>query len=547
MSSKRAASTIYWFRKPTAIIVISLALIYLATLTSNYYWDGITFALQIEKVAKGERGASLLFHQNHLLYNPAGYLIYAPAHAIGMSIRALSVLQIINAIAGAIAVGVFFRMAERATGNRYAAIISSSALAVSSVWWKLATDADAYILSLLFMLLCASNLFSEKPRWHTAGLALAGAMLLHELAALFYPAAIVTIFSNRNIERRWKFAAGMSSIAWTATVGVYYVCAVLLRGIEGPIDVVKWAVSNQSGVSPSLNPLHGLWLLPRANLDLIVGHNFGFVLSNGGWVESGFALAALITAAVFVFKVLRRVKPVGIVKSFIQPAFYMSESMKRFAPALVTWIGAYLLFLIFWEPWQTYYRVFYAPALLLVFGIALSNYHRLTGNAPSGAAAFAAAALALFNLAFFIIPNMRTDSNARVAAARDAGRVWNERTVIYFADHTEVDTTFEYFNSETRWRRLTSDLRSNLASEVERASSQGRSVWLNKGAIESLDSDWLSKYARGREIKLEAANASARYLELLPVQSHSLNTEAFSGSLLSTTIFARSFGRDSAK
>lgn len=518
MSGKRAALISGWFREPTTLIVISLLLIYLATLTSNYYWDGITFALQIEKVARGERGASLLFHQNHLLYNGIGYLLYTAAHTIGISIRALNLLQIINAIAGAAAVGVFFRMAERATGNRYVAAVCSSALALSSVWWKLATDADAYILSLLLIMLCANNLFSIKPRWPVAGLAIAGAMLIHELAALFYPAALVAVFSNRNIERKWKFAAGMSSTAWALTICVYYVCAALLHGIKGPIDVVKWAASNQSGVSPSLNPLRGLWLLPRTNVDLIVGHNFGFVRSDGGWIEICFALAALITAAVFVFKSLRRVKLGGVVKSLINAAPEMSESWKQVAPALLTWSGAYLIFLIFWEPWQTYYRIFYVPALSLVFGLALSNYHRLMGNTPSGAAAFAVASLALFNLAFFIVPHMRTNSNARVVAARNASKIWNERTVIYFADHTEVDTTFEYFNDMTRWRRLTPAARINLDTEIQRAHSEGGSIWLNKGAIESVEPDWLRMYARGKQIKTEAANASAHYIELLPPQ-----------------------------
>ncbi len=86
------------------IIVVFLALVYSATLTSDYYWDGITFALQIEKVAKAERGAALLFHQNHLIYNGFGYVLYRITQAFGFSIRALQVLQIANAIAGAIAV-----------------------------------------------------------------------------------------------------------------------------------------------------------------------------------------------------------------------------------------------------------------------------------------------------------------------------------------------------------------------------------------------------------------------------------------------------------
>ena len=113
-------------RSKTLIIVISLALLYLATLTADYYWDGITFALQIEKVARMERGASLLFHQNHLLYNGLGYVLYCLPRAAGLPIRALYVLQITNALAGAVAIGVFFRLAERVTRSRYAAVCGGS-------------------------------------------------------------------------------------------------------------------------------------------------------------------------------------------------------------------------------------------------------------------------------------------------------------------------------------------------------------------------------------------------------------------------------------
>src|ERR1044072_3753609 len=98
--------------KLTLIIVVSLVAAYLLTLTADYYWDGITFALQIEKVADEDRGVYLLFHQNHLLYNALGFLCYRGARAIGLSVRALYLLQTANAFFGAMAVGVFFRIAQ---------------------------------------------------------------------------------------------------------------------------------------------------------------------------------------------------------------------------------------------------------------------------------------------------------------------------------------------------------------------------------------------------------------------------------------------------
>src|SRR2546423_12253482 len=120
------------FRFTALVLACSLVLLYLATLTADYYWDGITFALQIEKVASQQRPASLLFHQNHLLYNAFGYALFDVSHALSSTARALYTLQVTNTFAGAVAIGIFFRMAERVTRSRYAAVISSAAPAFSA-------------------------------------------------------------------------------------------------------------------------------------------------------------------------------------------------------------------------------------------------------------------------------------------------------------------------------------------------------------------------------------------------------------------------------
>jgi hypothetical protein len=185
---------------------------------------------------------------------------------------------------------------------------------------------------------------------------------------------------------------------------------------------------------------------------------------------------------------------------------------------LSTWIGAYLVFLLFWEPWQVLYRAFYLPALALMLGMILSNYHNATHASPTGAAALAVATLALFNLTFFIAPHMRVSANPLVAAARNARHLWNGQTVIYYTDRNEADTAFEYFNDQTEWRRFGAAARISIDDAIQRASRRGGQVWLNKGAAELVDFEWLARRARGREIALESPNAPAHYFELLPDQ-----------------------------
>jgi hypothetical protein len=404
------------------------------------------------------------------------------------------------------------------TYSRYAALISAGLLAFSAVWWKLATDANAYILSVLLVLICAGTLLSSRPRSLLAGLALAGAMLVHELASLFYPAALVASLTSPNIEKKWPIAAKFSAFAWGITVAVYALCASLLHNADNPLAVIKWATSNQSGVSPSRNPRGGLVSLPRANLDMVVGHDFSFFQNHAGWVERFLALVASIMAIDFLVIFLKKASMFSLVNGVTTLNPRTREKWRACAPMLVTWIGAYAIFLLFWEPWQVLYRVYYLPPLALLFGLALSNYHRNTRASPTGASALAVSTLALFNLAFFIGLHIQAIANPVVAAARQASHTWNDRTVIYFADRNEADTAFEYFNDQTEWRKFTPAGLSSIDDEIRLSSSQGGQVWLNKGAAESVDRRWLALRARGREITIEEPKAPARYVELLSSQ-----------------------------
>lgn len=499
----------------------SLALIYVTTLTANYFWDGITFAFHIEKVASGQGRADLLFHQNHLLYNAVGYVLYCVARAAGLGVRALTVLQLANVVFGSLAIALFFQIAERMMRNRYVAALSSIALGLSAVWWKLSTDADAYILAVLLILLCIKNLLGPNPRWYVAGLTLAGAMLIHELASLFFLAAILAVFSSKDIQQKLRFACGMGTLAWSITVAVYYWCGSTLHGMTDLLGVVKWAVSNPSLSTLSLNPIHGIVAMPRKNIDAIIGHDFALFSSRAGVVASVVALAAIVAALALAYKAACTIDFFRLTQSVRCPA-QPKEPWNQSIPALIAWVTAYVVFLLFWEPEDPYYPLFYMPALALLSGLVLCNYllipagpsERSASDVPSGFCTLAVVTLALFNLAFFIVPNMQQDSNPLVTAAQAARGIWNERTVIYFANHNEADTTFEYFNDRTEWRRFRRASLAELESQIEFISKQGGSVWLNQGAMEMIDPEWLARYGRGKRIKVEVANALVHYAEL---------------------------------
>jgi hypothetical protein len=243
---------------------------------------------------------------------------------------------------------------------------------------------------------------------------------------------------------------------------------------------------------------------------MVIGHSFSLFWKQEGKIEKLFALAALVTAICFLVILVRRVRMTSFRK--MRTAAPTREAWRAYTPMLITWVVAYVIFLIFWEPWQVLYRAFYLPPLALALGLALSSYKKITDALSKGTVATAIATLLLFNLAFFIAPRLRVTSNPLALAAREANHIWNENTVIYFSDHNEADTFFEYFNTHTEWRRLNAATRVGLENEI--VFNRGGQVWLNKGAAESVDPNWLAKYEAGREITAESPNAPAHYVEV---------------------------------
>ncbi len=508
------------------LIRITLAacfgLIYLATPTADYFWDGITFALQIEKVANGAASNSLLFHQNHLLYNAIGYLIYCGSHSIGIHARALALLQVTNSLLGAAAIALFFQIAERTLRDRRIAAVASIMLAFSASWWKLATDANAYVPALVLMLLCMRNLVGPKPRWLVAGLMLAAAMLIHELASLFTLAAIVAAVSTGKIPRKTRFAVLMSGTAWSVTVAAYYACAAMFDGIVQPLAVVRWAVSNPSRFSLSLNPIPGILTTPAAIIESIVGHRFALFRSQAGFFEAGIALAAIACLVAAAATAARRVRFARLVEA-IRKLNWPRLSDTPASRIAMAWLAPFLVFRCFFEPQDPYHRLFFLPAIALALGLFAARYGLIRSNRgpsrgihPPSPVSLAVASLALFNMVFFILPNMKSSSNKLVESARLAPAVWNERTLIYFAGRNEADTTFEYFNDRTSWRRLSPTRLTTLNEDVASICGQGGAIWLNSGAASMVDPVWLNEHASGEEIRVEAAYAAARYVRLKP-------------------------------
>ena len=133
--------------------------------------DGVIFSLGIESASGA--GIAPLIVPNHLLYSVLGFgiiLAFPPALA---AVRALPVLQLLDTIASLLSALLLFRLLYRLFEERYAALALTAIFAFGATWWKYSVDADAYIVSTLFILAAATRLLLHGTRrlwitgaWH---------------------------------------------------------------------------------------------------------------------------------------------------------------------------------------------------------------------------------------------------------------------------------------------------------------------------------------------------------------------------------------------
>lgn len=178
-------------RARVSVALLALA-VYIALPTRDFYWDGITFAHTIESAS---RWADLI-HPNHLFYNFMGYILYRLTLE---RFRALYLMQAMDAVFGAATAYVLFGVLSDLGHSVRTCVLLTGLFAFSGTWWRFATDADAYVPSVFFLVVSARLLLPQKKSRPVSVAALhAVAMMLHELAVLFFPAAVLALWCQRS-------------------------------------------------------------------------------------------------------------------------------------------------------------------------------------------------------------------------------------------------------------------------------------------------------------------------------------------------------------
>ena len=516
----------------TWIVFVAILVIYLSFPTRNYFFDGIDFAHTIESAA---RVGTSLIHPNHLIYNLVGYIFYELLRLIGLDLRAVAALQIMDSILGVLSSYVLFLILRSSLHSVYVSLGLTLLFSFSATWWKFATDADAYIASVLFLLISFYLILPElqasperqvrpgigKVRPFLVAFTFSVAMCFHQLAVIFFPVIVLGLLLQTNTlswkEKVFKVVQ-FGAMAFILTAGAYYFCFHQVTGAFNPISFLHWTTSFSPDGGFSFDLFSALTYTLRGHARLFFGGRFN--LLNG-------LMNPLVVGLMFVLTVTICLLIYAFLKNFRKPTFQNPESVppdqRRGSLVLLSlvWSGVYLVFLFFWMPQHTFYRLFYLPALILLVGLVIAP--RSADSRPRKfRLPLIVAVMAISNFLFLIFPYSHEQKFPPLAFALEMNKTWPPGTVIYYALENSDESLFRYFNPSTVWKKLNATAPTILESELHDIYNKGATAWFEVTAIDRFSAtpvgaQWLTNHARTESLReLKDPSYKIRFIQIVP-------------------------------
>ena len=505
-------------RRPLLLFMFAgVLLAYLLLLTKNYYWDGVFFAQKIEDVPGLD--ASLL-HPNHLFYNVFGYLFYRAARAIGLQVRAIEVLQVLNCFISVLGAYVLFRILLDCLKSVYLSTVLTLLFAFSATWWKFSTDADSYIPSVFFLLASFHLILPDRqPRPFLLAVIHAASMFFHQLAILFFPVIVLGILlqtTSQPAKQRLATLLKYSLTAFLITFPIFYYSFYLVTGGFAFKPFIQWITTFSPEHGFTFNAWDNLTYTLRGHSRLFAGGRFAFLRDFKSPLLFALAGVGLILAALFFYKLIRYFREL---KTDFGAAPKRNGSFRRLRLLCVVWISCYLVFLFFFIPQNTFYRLFYLPAIVVLLGTFLAPVDAAQSHVRRYRAALFVALLAVANLTFSAYPYAQVQANPPLALALSMNKVWPEGTNVYYVAWNSDNLLVRYFNPRTVWREANGE---TLEKEMRNLPGNGGSIWLDTTLIDLYQSTpegrlWLETHALRRpEYELVNSKYRLQFYELRP-------------------------------
>src|SRR5215510_5069078 len=509
-------------RVMSAVFFCGIGLLYLSFPTKNYYWDGISFASAIEN---STRFNSSLIHPHHLLYNAFGFVIYRFTGLLGFRFRAIEVLQFTNCILSLCCAVLLARFLQRALQSYFITVVLTAAFSFSSTWWKYSTDADSYVLSVLFLLF-ALNLLLASGKVRSVPLAFAhvAGMCFHQLAVFFFPAVIVGIFLQKiSLRERVRIAVQYTVLASSMILALNYLCFHLSTGSFGIPDFWRWLtlyVQGPDAYSFSFDLLNNFRFTLRGAIRLFFEGRLKWI--RGLVTVPVVLLIALLAGIVFTLG-LRFIRGIAAIKRPLNIAGAIDREFRPLFYVCGVWSITYLGFLFFWYPYFTPYRLFYLPAVICLLGVWLVQKQRHNPALPM-TVLLLVAGMTISNFVFFVLPMTHSEKYPPLAFALQMNESWSPKTTVYFATSNADNQLVRYFSPSTTWKKLAAGDEQSIENELQQSYQYGGTTWLETSAIDELEHSsagtaWLSTHAARVNCRKELIDGQYRlkFVQIFPI------------------------------
>jgi hypothetical protein len=490
-----------------------LLLIYRLFPTRNYYWDGIFFARVIED-AQGV--SSALLHPNHLIYNVVGYFLYSFGQALGMNWRAVEVLQFANSVVSVMTAFVLLRILKRCLQSSYLAWSLTLLFAFSATWWKFSTDANAYVPSVFFLLLAFYFVLPDsKPRPLLVAVVFSVSVLLHQLAVFCYPILALGLWWQAwsSTKKRNLIVLQFCILSFALIFSTYVYCFYFISGTIDPGRFAQWVTSYSPDASFSFDAVSNLGYTLRGHFRLFFSGRLSLVKGLVTPAIIGLLCILIAVLLLWLFLIIRGIRKVG------WPSL-RKVSRDHVTRLVALWIVIYLVFLFFWLPHNTFYRLFYLPAFIVLLGQVLESPAMSAPGKRSYRLALFVVSMALANFLFFIFPYAHAEKYPPLSAALEMNSIWQPGPVVFYANENSDNNLFQYFNRHTEWKPLPEA--AQLEAEIRNIYNNGREAWLEATAIDELKktpagATWFARHAQTNTLRERLDSGyNIRFIKVVP-------------------------------
>jgi hypothetical protein len=510
-----------WFTHHEGIIprflLIGLLALYLTFPTKNYYWDGIAFAQTIEDA---NHFSTTLIHPNHLIYDVVGYYFYHLLHTIGFNVRALTALILLNSILGAIAGVVLFVILKAVLQSLYLATFLTLLFSLSATWWRFSTDADAYIISVLFLILSFYFLLPDaRPRPFPVAFLFSVSMCFHQLAVFFGPVIIAGLVFQSESAKKVSLLLKFGLTSFVLTTVAYLSCFYFAASKFNFVAFLRW-IGSYSPDAPLISSLGDMVRYSlRGQVRLFINGRFN--LLTGLLNPIVIFLIVLLATATCLLCYL-------IIKNFRRPSLkslrlLLKDSRSR--PVIlmsVIWIAVYLAFLFVWLPQHTFYRLFYLPPVILFVGLLATARYQFLTYRPTYRLALLALVIGLANFLFSIYPYSHVEKVPPTKFALEMSHEWAPGTVVYYTFENSDMSLVRYFTPSTTWTLLQNPVPKTLDDQLSDIYGKGSSAWLETTAIDRVAStpqgaEWLAAHAKkGSRREVKEKGFRIEFVQVMP-------------------------------